>query len=467
MAALPVPKTIYNTRKLEDLVLSFVLKRLGEKFGPRGEELATEKEINELSDLRSYLRLTQKIQTDISFQLRYFHDRDWMNNKNRWLLFENEHSTKHEFEEIFRSTDETASEQYQFMILKRLQSSKVPFYYLTKLLLGSSLSNKSTGSFHYESKDKDLKDLLIDVLSNAPNLAQLTIKSFCDDEILAEIIAKKCPKLQVLKIELTPMLCPNKNRLTDEGFIDFIEDTKAKETITKLDVSHAFCNISLRSVGLMYKFSKLVELHINLDMLSHLQWDPKPPQNLSVRKLSITFIDIISNDQLRLLDGMFPKVASLRFDPFSIPSLNPLKISSCKDLFKNWTKSITCFHGACLNFDHLVNLVKVFPALIVISVYTETNYVISDETPISKKIRYIQIRTGDSYSMDITNLDEAFQTIFPSIVEVLTRKKLKRSTRWYTETRSRLRGFTPDFCIDDKNYAGGFEEVGFPNFFFK
>ena len=179
---------------LEDLALWAVLKCI--------------KDIGELSEnireafapLRRYLRITNTIRSirkheSLTETGRYLGRYKnlvngrlyWRNQKirvyNFWILTEAHDTTHLSLPEILDVTSLSAS------IFDFIVKSREEFKYLKFLSLSSKIvTGTATGdSFVYESEDPVLKHKLAS-LKKCPNLSDLHINAFCDDEILTEII---------------------------------------------------------------------------------------------------------------------------------------------------------------------------------------------------------------------------------------------------------------------------------------
>ena len=76
------------------------------------------------------------------------------------------------------------------------------------------------------------------------------------------MIAKHCHNLKRLALICKPLSCPNKNRLTDLGLIDFIEDSVARNKIETLDLGKAMKSSPLLGLFWDLKFWRLSLLSI-------------------------------------------------------------------------------------------------------------------------------------------------------------------------------------------------------------
>ena len=84
-----------------------------------------------------------------------------------------------------------------FHIFQFVLDSKEDFKHLKKLIIRSdNLDARTKDSFLYETQVDRLHETLINLLKKFPILNDLEIHTFCDDDILADIIAKYCPNLR-------------------------------------------------------------------------------------------------------------------------------------------------------------------------------------------------------------------------------------------------------------------------------
>ena len=131
-----------------------------------------------------------------------------------WILTEAQDTTKLYLSEILDFTC-VSTQIFEF-----IKQSDTEFKYLRELSIGSRIVGYKD-SFAYESLDAVIKQKLEKSLLKCPNIVELHINAFCDDDILTDIIGKHCQKLKSLKISTSPLDCPDKTRLTEEGIIDF------------------------------------------------------------------------------------------------------------------------------------------------------------------------------------------------------------------------------------------------------
>lgn len=230
---------------------------------------------------------------------------------------------------------------------------------LTKLTLDTRESTNS--SFLYETEDFLLKDSLKVVLGKTPNLKDLSIFSFCDDDILSEVIAQHCHKLTRLKIALEVLSTPDSRRLTDEGLIDFIEDSKCQ--LEHLDLVEAeSCSLTAESLVRLKKFSSLTSLEIHGNHLSLLEHATRKDHvNLTVTRLRI--VQHIFHESIKTIlegvDKVFVNVQDLDVD-FSLPGANIWREIDCIHLV-NLPHSVRTFSGQVPR--HVDKLTKMFPGL--------------------------------------------------------------------------------------------------------
>ena len=150
----------------------------------------------------------------------------------KWSLTELYDCTHLHLSELF--SEHGFNPIFEFMI-----KTKQTFPYLKTLSLSSSAVEKNTMSFKYETQDEDFKEALESVFKKLPVLETLFIDSFCDDDILSDIIAP-LQTLKELRLDHLPLSCPDDQRFTDDGLIDFVKATKSP--ITTLHLKNSICS---------------------------------------------------------------------------------------------------------------------------------------------------------------------------------------------------------------------------------
>ena len=77
--------------------------------------------------------------------------------------------------------------------------------------------------------------------------------------------------MKTLKISISPLDCSDNTRLTDEGLIDFSEDSVCRHSLETLDLSEAmFCKITSKSILKLKHLSKLQTLMIRVEHFDYL-----------------------------------------------------------------------------------------------------------------------------------------------------------------------------------------------------
>ena len=193
--------------------------------------------------------------------------------------------------------------------------SNEPFPKLTKMSLGSNtlIRSKYGSCFLYEN-NYDLTENLEKLFKNVPNLKHLKMDAFPDDEIVGNILVKTCKNLVGLSLESNFTNCVDKERLTDEGICDFIEDSNQK--LQLLDLSKALsANISAKTIVNLSQLKCLTKLGLHSAQFDHFNLYFKSQIIHSVTHLSINcgfgrekFAHLLSN-----IDKLFVKLKSLTF----------------------------------------------------------------------------------------------------------------------------------------------------------
>lgn len=225
------------------------------------------------------------------------------NKANLWLLTEWTDSTVLTQQHCHDFLDDQKNQ-----IFKLILGSESNFTYLTKVYLGSSglHSGSCKGSFLYEAvSEDDLKRQLERFFKKCPNLTDLTLESFCNDDILVEVVGHHCPKLKKLVLILDPLTCPDKTRLTDDGLIDFIEDSKVAENLRVLHLDRALATeITPKSLFRLSKLPKLNELGIGFDVFA---LNPELVSHYQIRLPMIQRLKVSFNLQWSYKSEVFPQ----------------------------------------------------------------------------------------------------------------------------------------------------------------
>lgn len=242
-----------NVQTLEFLCILRIIKALENVKKVSNSDLA------QWTNFRHLLRISGHQQDQHLKKLRQ--------NANLWHLAEWTDCTVLTKDHCADFLDDSKNQIFQLIL-----NSELHFDHLSKVYLGSSglASGSSKGSFLYESISEDV--LLADLKQffiKCPNLSDLTLDSFCNDDILVEAVGQHCKKLKKLVLILNPLTCPDKTRLTDDGLIDFIEDSKAVETLEILHLDQAIAaEITPKSLSRLNKMSNLKELGVNFDVFA-------------------------------------------------------------------------------------------------------------------------------------------------------------------------------------------------------
>ena len=110
--------------------------------------------------------------------------------------------------------------------------------------------------------------------------------AFPDDEIVGNILVKTCKNLVGLSLESNFTNCVDKERLTDEGICDFIEDSNQK--LQMLDLSKALsANISAKTIVNLSQLKCLTTLGLHSAQFNHFNLYFKSQEIHSVTHLSI------------------------------------------------------------------------------------------------------------------------------------------------------------------------------------
>ena len=222
----------------------------------------------------------------------------------KWSLTELFDSTHLHISELF--SDHGFNPIFDFMIY-----TQEIFPYLKKLSLGSSAVEKNTMSFKYETQDDSLKEALETVFKKLPVLETLFIDSFCDDDILSDIIAP-LQTLKELRLDHMPLSCPDDQRFTDDGLIDFIKATKSP--IKTLHLKNSICSqITCKSLLRLKYLENLKTISVYREHLRYFKhsvehFDEEDYQNINIELIEFDgFFGLYrQGENFQILDRMCP-----------------------------------------------------------------------------------------------------------------------------------------------------------------
>jgi hypothetical protein len=305
----------------------------------------------------------------------------------------------------------------------------VDFSSLTTLTLGSLATFKD--SFLYEIEDLKLKKNLAKVLTKLPNLDRLTMNGFCDDDILASIVGgfRCCQNLKHLTISNNFQNCPDNQRLTDEGFCDFIDNLKTSSPMLQtLDISDVkVCSVSAKSVIKLKELTTLKSLSISYE--PHLEWlehaiQYYPGDSITNQNVKDLKIDIFSLEKKisvkilleQILDRIFTNVISLTFlndwDSNIWSNIHQHQIMELNSL----SKSLKSFHGS--NPYRIELLDKVFPNLEDLSFNQLNDFKCETRDFVFTRVKKICVKT-DEHLDGFTISTKLFEQIpFPMLESV-------------------------------------------------
>ncbi len=304
------------------LAVNKIIRVIGQK------KAISNQDVQLFEPFRRLLRLTQISHLPICQNAWHqMSDLDW------WRLTQNSDSTHLVLDEILGSKSEIFSHV--------VSSAQLELTWLRSLSLSSraihpALSSNNKSYFAYEVQGEKLKDDLVIFLRKAPNLSDLTIEAFCDDEILAEIVAQNCPKLKSLKIVLESLSCADNRRLTDDGIIDFIEDSNLN--LCQMDLSECVASdVTFKSLRILPKLTHLVAIKLYSE---HLQcfdlFFNQDSIHPGVKKLSIV-VSLFDTDFSGLVQNLctvFPNVEKLEIESYFSAS------TALNTSLGNWRSSV-------------------------------------------------------------------------------------------------------------------------------
>ena len=219
----------------------------------------------------------------------------------KWSLTELFDCTHLHINEIFN--DSGFNQRFDFVL-----KSEQDFPYLKKLSLGSSAVDKSVEAFKYETHEEELKEALEVIVKKMPNLEVLFLDSFCDDDILSEIVAP-IKTLKELRLDHMPLSCPDDERFTDDGLLDFI--TRTKSSITTLYLKNSICcGLTCKSLLRLKRLKELKKLSLfskHLQYFKHsIDHFEESYENYSVESIEYNAIYGAKSEDLKILSRMFP-----------------------------------------------------------------------------------------------------------------------------------------------------------------
>ena len=253
-------------------------------------------------------------------------------------------------------------------------------------------------AFLYEI-DSELASNLKNFFQNVPNVKFLQLEGFPDDEIVGEIVSTFCQKLISLTLNLNFLNCVDKQRLTDEGICDFIEDSN--QNLEHLDLSQlSIPNISAKSVITLHKLKCLRKVELR-DV--HLQYfDLYYKSDFVIKSVKVLSIycglrDEKIQDLIFIIDQLFIELKYLAFHQISYQ--NPKNYSQLKLQHLNRTlQSFSIEETVCLD-----QLFSTFPNLIEVSCLRCNSY--GDDTyPPEIKKSETKIWPLNKFKISYTNI---------------------------------------------------------------
>ena len=276
-----------------------------------------DEEITYLEDFRHYLRVTNRQKFVRNRKIgRKLTKYQW------WLLTENEDSTSLEFGD-FSPED-----------LSKVSKSEKNFKFAESLTFNATDSNSES---------------VQNVLKKASFIKKLQIEGKIEDELLGETIALNCPNLKKLKL--------NKfEDLTDDGLIDFIEDSKSK--IEELDIAYYSDNaqgISFKSICKLDKMKSLRKFCVSVKQLKYFSLVPEnyTNENITFLKLKFDYLKPDCLENLTFIEKIFPRVKKLHVTQivFGLRSMSHFQS-------KIWKHSVTEFKSDEMNFNLIHKLTQ-------------------------------------------------------------------------------------------------------------
>ena len=167
-----------------------------------------------------------------------------------------------------------------------------------------------------------------------------------------------------MSLSCEPTTCPDQKRLTDEGLIDFIEESAAKDKIECIDLKNALSsNITLQSIYHLKQFRKLRSLSIHEHQLNQsINCEPDSDKvnenlkNLTVEQDLLPDLCENSNYSLFTLSWLYPNVENLNISAM---------IFYEKDINKTtkWRENIKVLQCEIDSIRRLNKVCKIFPNL--------------------------------------------------------------------------------------------------------
>lgn len=232
-----------------------------------------------------------------------------------WKLFFSERDKKLVLEEFLGN--HWSSEVFNFLI-----KSDCDFQAISSLDIGSQQIDKKRLSYLFEITESTWKPEFRTLLLKLPNLVDLTLNEFCDDDTIS-LVGKNCKKLRNLVVVIKPESF-QEQQLTDDGFLDLIDSQEKSPSLVRIDLSACYTSaVTAKAIINLEKIKTLVSLHVRS---SHLNWlhlyhkmlRQSLQPNLSVSVLNVelglypeeiaAFFDG-ENSVIKILPQVFPKVA--------------------------------------------------------------------------------------------------------------------------------------------------------------
>jgi len=178
-----------------------------------------------------------------------------------WRLFFSDVINKLVLEEFLGN--HWSNKVFQFCI-----QSHREFPAVKTLEIGSQQIDKKRLSYLFEITESTWKPELRILLSKLPNLVDLTLNEFCDDDTLS-LVGKTCRRIKNLVIIIKPESF-QEQQLTDDGFLDLIDSQEKCPSLVQIDISDCFTSaITAKAIINLEKITTLIRLHVRS---SHLSW---------------------------------------------------------------------------------------------------------------------------------------------------------------------------------------------------
>jgi len=178
-----------------------------------------------------------------------------------WKLFFSDRDKKLVLEEFLGN--HWSSEVFKFLI-----ESDADFQAITCLDIGSQQIDKKRLSYLFEITESTWKPEFRTLLSKLPNLVDLTLNEFCDDDTIS-LVGKHCKKMKNLVVIIKPESF-QEQQLTDDGFLDLIDSQEKYPSLARIDLSSCYTSaVTAKAIINLEKIKTLVSLHVRS---SHLHW---------------------------------------------------------------------------------------------------------------------------------------------------------------------------------------------------